>query len=432
MSKERCNSRWFLCLTTIAVMTFAAVVSLPIFETTRAEASQQAVVAAQKSKGEKASTDGVQLPENIDAKNIDKYMAALSDEQVRRLLIEALKRQAAEEAAATKPAENTGRLVGFINSSKELMAKLKERIAFLQSGATAAPAKVPPIFTYLGTGTDEKESHPERTIISVVVLFAAAFGIVLLFHFLTTGTRRRLENIPGTKMTTRLGASAGLALLRIAGMGLLAGATLTFFYIFLNHTEPQRVLVATYLVAILSVWAISVLSKLFLAPHKGNLRFLPITDETAVYIHRWVVAIAAVISFGSLTCGIIRLAGASEADHFKSLLLVGIVAAGMLIWMIIGRRKQVAASLLENLPPNSLRASLARHWHIFAILGVILLLIVTTINSLIDETPQYIGVKTLLLIPLYLLLDWGLRQILDVSFGLTQRPDELKEAFNAS
>ncbi len=32
------------------------------------------------------------------------------------------------------------------------------------------------------------------------------------------------------------------------------------------------------------------------------------------------------------------------------------------------------------------------------------------------------------MIPLYLFLDWGLRQILDVSFGLAQRPDDLKIA----
>ncbi len=339
-----------------ALVTFLSVTTIsPLgFEPTKADASPQAVLATQKSKGEKASKDGVQLPEHIDAQNIDKYMAALSDEQVRRLLIEALKKQADKEAAAAKPAEDTGRLVGFINSSKELLEKLKERVAFLQSGATAAPAKIPPIFTYLGKGTADKESHPERTIISVVVLFAAAFGVVLLFRFLTTGARRRLEDTPGSKMTTRIGASVGLALLRIAGMLLLAGATLTFFYIFLNRTEPQRVLVATYLVAILSVWAVAVVSRFFLAPHRGHLRFLPVSDDAAVYIHRWVVAIAAVTSFGSLTCGIIRLAGAPEADHFKSLVVVGIVAAGMLIWMIAGRRKEVAAIFLEGLPQKQL------------------------------------------------------------------------------
>ena len=430
MTAKRNSTPRFLVFAAFIAFVSATTISPLGFEPTKADASSQAVLATQKSKSQKVSTDSVQLPEHIDAQKIDAYMAALSDEQARRLLIEALKKQAEEEAAAAKPAEDTDRLVGFIKSSKELMEKLKERIAFLESGATAAPAKIPPIFTYLGTGTGEEESHPERTIISVVALFAAAFGVVLLFRFVTTGARRRLEDTPGIKMTTRIGASTGLALLRIAGMVLLAGATLTFFYIFLNRTEPQHVLVATYLVAILSVWALAVVSRFLLAPHKGNLRFLPVSDETAVYVHRWVVATAAVLSFGSLTCGIIRLAGAPEADHFKSLVLVGIVAAGMLIWMIIGRRKQAAALLSEGLPENSLRSGLARRWHIFAILGVVLLLVFTTVNSLLEETPRFLGVKTLLLIPLYLLLDWGLRQILDVSFALVQRPNELKEAIN--
>jgi small-conductance mechanosensitive channel len=428
MTTKGYNSRWLLCLTAIAVITCTAVILIPVIETTRAEASQQAAMAAKASTAKETTPGKVQLPASIGADQVDDFMAALSDEQVRRLLIESLKKQAEEEAVAAKPAEDSGRLVGFIKSSKELMAKLKERIAFLQSGATAAPAEIPPIFTYLGTG--KKGSHPARTIISVVALFASAFAIVLLFGFLTTGARRRLAETPGAKVTTRIGASAGLALLRIAGMVVLAGATLTFFYIFLNRTEPQRVLVATYLVAILSVWAISVLSKLFLAPHNGNLRFLPVSDEAAVYVHRWVVAIAVVASFGTLTCGIIRLAGASEADHFKSLVLVGIVAAGMLIWMIAGRRKQVAALLMKNLPQNSIRASLASRWHIFAGLGVVLLLVLTTAENLLSGTSRHLGIKTLSMIPLYLLLDWGLRQILDASFALVQPPDEPTEAVN--
>ena len=54
-------------------------------EPTQADASPQAVLAAQKSKGGKTSSDSVQLPEHIEARKIDEYMAALTDEQVRRL-----------------------------------------------------------------------------------------------------------------------------------------------------------------------------------------------------------------------------------------------------------------------------------------------------------------------------------------------------------
>ncbi len=428
-AKRNSRPRFMLFLGFISFIAFSAILAIGSGPN-RADASPQAVLAAQKSKGEKASADTVQLPEHVDAKKIDEYMAALSDEQVRRLLIEALRKQAAEEAMTSKPVEKTGRLVGFINGVKELMEKVKERIAFLRSGANAAPAQIPSIFTYLGSG--EKATHPERTIFSVVSVFAAAFAVVLLFRFLTTLARKRFESSPGSKFISKIGASAGLALLSIAGMLLFAGTTLTGLYVFLDRTTAQRVLVAAYLVAILIVWAVSVVSKFLLAPKGENRRLLPISDEAAVYLHRWIVAIATVGSFGTLTCGIIRLAGASAATHFKSLALVGIVMAGMLIWMIAGRRKQVAALLSENLPSNSFRVGLAQHWHIIAGLGVLLLLGFATIENLLRETPRFLGIKTLLMIPLYLLLDLALRQILDVSFGLAQRPDDLKGAIDGA
>ena len=410
----------FIVMVSVTLMGF----NLPI-----ADASAQAVLATQKSKSKNASVEDVQLPEQIDSQNIDAYMAALSDEQVRRLLIEALKKQAAAETSAAKSEEDIGLVAGIIQHSNELLNKLRERIAFLRSGATATPAKVPSIFTYLGTG--EKGTSPTKTIFSVLAIFAAGFAAVLLFHFLTAGPRQRLENNTANKFSSRLGASFGLALLRIVGMVLFTGTILILFYTLLDRTTPQRVLVATYIVAVLSVWSVSVVSRFLLAPNRGQLRFLPISDHNAIYIYRWVVAIAAVLSFGSLTCGIIRLAGASEAAHFKSLLMVGIVAASMLIWMIAGKRREVAAALLNGLPPKSIRAFLAKKWHYMAISGVIFLLVLTTIQDLVQDTPRFLGTKTILMIPLYLLLDWGLRQILDVSFGLAQKPDDLKGAIRS-
>ena len=422
------NHKRFI-VTVLGIFIVVVSVSLMGFDISTADASAQAVLATQKSKNKNASAEDVQLPEKIDSQNIDAYMAALSDEQVRRLLIEALRKQAAEENAEAKPEEDIGLVAGVIQNSNELLQKLRERIAFLRSGATAAPAKVPSIFTYLGTG--EKGTSPTKTIFSVVAVFAAAFAMVLLFHLLTAGTRERLENNTANKFSSRLGASFGLALLRIVGMVLFIGTILILFYTLLDRTTGQRVLVATYIVAVLSVWAVSVVSRFFLAPNRDQLRFLPISDQNAIYIYRWVVAIAAVLSFGSLTCGIIRLAGGSEAAHFKSLLMVGIVAAGMLIWMIAGKRNEVAAALLKDIPEKSIRATLARNWHYLAISGVIFLLLITTVQDLVQERQDFLGTKTLLMIPFYLLLDWGLRQILDVSFGLAQKPDDLKGAIRS-
>ena len=73
----------------------------------------------------------------------------------------------------------------------------------------------------------------------------------MVFGFFTAGVRRRLIDSSSAKLQPRLTASLGLALLRIVAMVLFAAAALSFFYLFLDRSTAQRVLVATYLVATL-------------------------------------------------------------------------------------------------------------------------------------------------------------------------------------
>jgi len=50
--------------------------------------------------------------------------------------------------------------------------------------------------------------------------------------------------------------------------------------------------VATYLAAFLIVMGVQLISRFFLAPKVPTLRFLPMDDETAKYLYRWIIAIA--------------------------------------------------------------------------------------------------------------------------------------------
>ncbi|MGA9233406.1 MAG: hypothetical protein WBV91_01175, partial [Desulfobacterales bacterium] len=89
----------YVILTAVAIAVCAGLTSFDL-ETFRADAAQPMVFKPQKEKSKPAPSDTARLPEHIQADKVDDFMAALSDEQVRRLLIEALKKQAAEEAAA--------------------------------------------------------------------------------------------------------------------------------------------------------------------------------------------------------------------------------------------------------------------------------------------------------------------------------------------
>ena len=188
---------------------------------------------------------------------------------------------------------------------------------------------------------------------------------------------------------------------------------------------------STYLAAFVIVQVAFLISRFFLAPRVSALRFLPFSDETALYLHRWLIALTAVGSFGTLTSGIIRLAGANELEHFRAIMLVGLITAAMIIWMILQKRKAAAAAFSQGLPESSLRYRLAQKWHHFAVLAVVFLLVFSTLNRILGFASGQ-GTLTLLMVPLYFLLDWILRLILEAAFGMVtenQDPAGAGESF---
>jgi small-conductance mechanosensitive channel len=427
MLTARCHWRRYLILTAVAIAVSLGPTSVGL-DTFRADAAQQMIIKPQKEKSKPAPSDAARLPEHIQADKVDDFMAALSDEQVRRLLIEALKKQAAEEAAAAATQREMTGIAGFIDAVRAKVDLIRLRAETLKSGDDTKMTQIPSLYTYLGKG--ERDANSAKVIISAIAVFLAAFFIDFLFYRYTAAVRRRIAATPPVDWKAKMSALGLRGLLDLVSICVFAAAVLIIFYLFLNRTMPQRVLVATYLAAFLIVRAAHLLSRLLLAPRLPALRMLPLGDETALYLHRWIMAIVAVGSFGLLTCGIFRLAGTPAATYFFMMSLVSLTLAIMFVAMILKKRETVLQALTGNLPQTSLRARLAQYWHHFAIAGVVLLWIFSVLNRLLagNEPGGYLGVKTLLIIPLYFLLDWILRRILIAAFGIVQKPDDLSSA----
>ena len=365
-------------------------------------------------------------PERIPPDQIDSTIAGMSDEQVRRLLLEELKDQAEKEARAKSESQKPEGLTGFVQAIRDKSDLIIRRIDELKSGMRESPSNIPAIFTFLGQG--QKDRSLARPIITVLIVFVAGFLIEWGLRRYWAGAMRRIESTVQPGFFSKIGALFLRALLDLVYMLLFSLAVLIVFYLFLERTNPQRVLAATYLAAILIVRSFHLVSRFILAPKTPQLRFLPLSDGAALYLHRWIMALALVATFGFLTCGIIRLAGASEESHFIAVTQVGLVIAAMVIWMIIQKRKPVGEAFAEGLPANSLRARLAMSWHYPATLFILFVLVFATINRLLGEGGRLLGLKTLLIVALYFLLDWLLKQVLQIAFGLAAKPDKLVEA----
>jgi small-conductance mechanosensitive channel len=163
--------------------------------------------------------------------------------------------------------------------------------------------------------------------------------------------------------------------------------------------------------------------RFFLAPRTPALRFLPFSDETALYLHHWLLALIFVLCFGNVTRGVLGLAGTTELTQLKFSTIYGLIAAGMIIWMIVQKRKAAAATFSRGLPETCLRYRLAQKWHHFAIFAVLVLL-AAAIGAGILGTSSGQALLTLLMIPLYFMLDWILRLMLEAAFGIVEQQEE--------
>ncbi|MGD9054380.1 MAG: mechanosensitive ion channel family protein [Desulfobacterales bacterium] len=374
-------------------------------------------------KGQEKATEGGpesdSLPEDMSATQVDQIVAGLSDEQVRRLLIKELKLQAQQETDVEVKPEG---VAGLIDKIKNLTSLLQTRIEYIRSGGRAAPHQARAIYTFLLRGERGTKSVA-RVIISVAAVLAGALLIAWLFVLYTAAARRRIASSTPSGWIAKIGSLGSRALLDLAAIIIFIVAALVFFFLFLDRTAGQRVLLAAYLAGLAFFQGAYLVLRFFLAPRTPALRILPFSDETALYLHYWLMALIFVICFGNVTKGVIGLAGASELTQIKFGTLVGLIAAGIMIWMIVQKRKAAAAALSRDLPETCLSYRLAQKWHHFAIFAVLLLL-AAAIGAGILGTASNQAILTLLMIPLYFLLDWILRLMLEAAFGIVGQPQE--------
>jgi small-conductance mechanosensitive channel len=367
------------------------------------------------------------ISDRIAGEPIETIVVTLSDEQVRHL-IEALTRQPQQDAVV-KPEEKTGGLAGLIKKIQNISNIIQWRIHFLKSGVGTDPENLPHLFQLLSKEENQGKPDPFKTIFSVSGLLTASLVILWLFRRYTAVYYRRIESATFADWKTKIGGLTLGALLDFISMFIFAIAALAIFFIFMKRSGPQSVLVATYLIAFLIVMGVQLISRFFLAPKVPALRYLPMDDETAKYLCRWIMAIAVVGSFGFLTCGIFRVAGISEANHLMMVAMVELVIVSMIITMILQKREQMKQALGKNLAETGLRALLVRIWHHLAIIALLLLWILSGFNLLLGGVrPGAPDTQTLLIIPLYFLLDWGLREVLRVVFGIAEKPENMQNA----
>jgi hypothetical protein len=236
-----------------------------------------------KKRADAKNTENVSVPRPLSAENIDHIVAGLSDEQVRRLLIDELKLQAQQETTVEAKPEG---IAGFIHKIKNLTVLLQTRIEYLRSGGSAMPHEMAGIYTFLGRGERGTKSVA-GVILSVAAVLAGALLIEWLIVLYTKAARRRITSSAPSGWIAKIGALSMRSLLDFAAIVIFIVAAVILFFLFLDRTAGQRILLAAYLAGLVFFQGAYLVLRFFLAPRVSNLRFLPFSDQTALYLHYW-------------------------------------------------------------------------------------------------------------------------------------------------
>jgi small-conductance mechanosensitive channel len=251
----------------------------------------------------------------------------------------------------------------------------------------------------------------------VVVIFGAGIVAELVFRRLSAGMRSRIPDHRVETFTARLGYLLQRFAWQVLDLLVFGIAVAAAFFALYHGHEATRLTVMTYLLAIVLLRLVADGSRFLLAPHAHDLRLIPFDDGDALRLHRWIVAVAAIGTFGFLTGDLLALLGLDRTtlDVFDN--MVGLAFVAALIVMIWQARRPVAG-LIRNKPtghgPIAGRALqfLAQTWHLLATAYVLVIFATYQVREAFgQETAVSVGILSLLLVAALPLADAALCRI---------------------
>ncbi len=355
------------------------------------------------------------LPENYSPGQVDEILSTMSDEQVRQLLIAELKKEAVPLAL-----DESGSYNNMHNLTDHAHTRLKQFIANIPN----LPSQFYNSLVLLSEG---------RSVASLFITLIYVLGVILIgflfeffFKYMTKGFREGINSFEPMKGVSKIGS----ALLKITpdffDMAVFIFICLTLFFILKGQSHMAgRMIFITIFIVIIFIRIISLLSSAICSPTVENLRLLPLSNNAARYLHQSMMFIAGLISFGYVTTSaMIRIGTPRDVTRFTAFTLgtLLIMAIAFMIWQ---NRKSVAAIIIGNQKnPSLFKKQFAAIWHILSFAYIIIIWALWAAHLIIVQTgiPMAFFIS-LLLVPIYLVLDKAGQWIVMAILGTLKEPE---------
>lgn len=321
-----------------------------------------------------------EAPPQVSASEIERLLTTLENPEERQKFIEQLRGLVNAQKATEPPAPVPDRM------ATRFLEILSEHITILGESVFRAAAFIsdaPKLYGWLWQelGDSAKRLRLLEIVTKVIVVLFAGWAAEYVMTWLLTGARRWIEARPAGERWARIPYAALLALVAAVPVVVFAAAALST----LIFVEPSWVagLVALALInANLLARGVLLAVSILLVPRVPSLRALPLTDETAAYLHVWARRLTNIAVYGYFIAEAALLIGTPAAGHEFLLKLLGLVIALLLVILVLQNRGAVAHAIAvasasgapEAPPSDTLRGTrrlVAEYWHVAAIFYIV-------------------------------------------------------------
>ncbi|MFA9395172.1 MAG: mechanosensitive ion channel family protein [Halodesulfovibrio sp.] len=357
-----------------------------------------------------------QIPANASSAQVDAILAGMSDQQVRALLIEELRKEAAA-SATTKKDKN---LALTFNAR---LSRVHDRFEYLFGDAAQTAQGIPDVVFKAVSGSGKV---PMANLARGIALLTFVWiAVRLLYRRKTQRLRKIIETTPKEwgffKKVLRLCLRAGLDLL---GILLSSVVILGLYLVYYEQSSAAKPIIASWFIAVLLVDLVGLVSRFVLVPKAEGLRYLPLSNETALTIYKWTQWISRIGALGLLISFLILLQGEAERWYLLALAITSFVVVCGISLLIIWEAKNGTEALRENAQEGSLRYQIAGIWHIMLVTALILGWLCWLIVLMVRGSSAVIpAIATLLSVPTYCIANWLAQQLVDCMSGMSLTSD---------
>ena len=359
-----------------------------------------------------ANAEAAKLPEPLTPGAVRDLVSRLSDEEVRKLLIEQLDRSSPRPAAK----DDAGK--GMMGAMADNAVMWRTRAAELGAAALALPATTASAVSKVFAGTSV-------ALVLLVLGAMVAAGVLAEFVWrrVTREWRARNSNVRGQAFFEDAVRRGTGFLVDFTGLIVFGAAALATFFAMWQGHEARRNFALGLLSALLLTRAVVLVAGFLLAPSRPASRLLPLPDAAARALTWFAGTVAALYAFGTVLAQTYVAGGADAATVDVLVLIVSTIMAVvtlLTIWSVRG----AVASLIRGASGGNLSRLLADLWPVAAIAYVVTVFVERMREVVAGERGATgSGILSLVILVVLPVIDYALCRALAAAAVASERAD---------